>query len=118
MKKDFFFFLAAQRGHKEIVEALISSDRVDLNKKGVRANTALILGILLFHLNRIIISFVFQASKNNQQVIAEKLLNAGANPNIMDNEGGTAFSWGKIHFFCVLLIRVKKIALPYIVSLG
>ena len=43
-------------------------------------------------------SFLFQASKYNQQAIAEMLLKAYANPNIMNNEGDTALYLGKIHF--------------------
>ena len=44
-------------------------------------------------------SFLFQASKNNQQIIAEKLLNASADPNILNNDGRTALYFGEIHFF-------------------
>ena len=87
---------------------MISSKTVELDQQDVDGNTALIVGILLFHLIRIIISFLFLASSNNQQIIAEKLINAGANPNIMNNEGGTALSRGKIHFFLFNEYESKK----------
>ena len=75
------------------------SKRVELDQQDVNGKTALMIGNFLFHTNSMNMSFVFQASKKNQQIIVENLLNAGANPNIMNNKGDTALSWGKIHFF-------------------
>ena len=44
-------------------------------------------------------TFPLLASGFNQLIIAEKLLNAGANPNIKDTDGNTALLLGNFFFF-------------------
>ena len=63
IKKDLLNFLAAHVGNKEIVDLLISK-RVDLNKKDVNGNTAIMHGILKFHINSMIMSFQLLAFNN------------------------------------------------------
>ena len=101
MKKDFPFFLAFTLNYNEIVEALILSKRVELDQQDVDGNTALILGILYFHINSIIMSFPLLAFLNDKLndaeklLIANKLLNAGANVSITNKANQDAIKIGK-----------------------
>ena len=91
-------------GNKEIVDLLISKG-VDPNKKDVYGNTALIIGNLLFHINSIIMSFPLLAFLNDKLndaeklLIANKLLNAGANVSITNKANQDAIQIGKKYFY-------------------
>ena len=77
------------------------SKRVELNQQDVDGNTALMIGILLFHLDSMSMSFPLSALTNtnlNNDVkilIANKLLNAGANVSITNKANQDAIKIGK-----------------------
>ena len=95
----YILFQAAANGYTEIVTVLLSSNKVkdNIDLQDNKEETALIIGILKFKillLFQYLISFLLQATRHNNSAVVEKLLKAGANPNIMKNRNETALLIG------------------------
>lgn len=72
---------ASKEGHENIVNLLLNIPTINLNIRNLDGFTGLMLAVL-----------------NGREVIAKRLLNAGADPNITNNEGKTALDFAKSAF--------------------
>ena len=108
----YILFQAAANGYTEIVTVLLSSNKVkdNIDLQDNKEETALIIGILKFKillLFQYLISFLLQATRHNNSAVVEKLLKAGANPNIMKNKSENALLFGNYDEskYCQVLIN-------------